>query len=116
MNLFVLHKEENGDKDKLNRAKVKGQVRLGENTAVKLFVGVGVVENFNQLGNHPAVEENGDEETEVLFSNVKEECGDEDCGDSNQNEVISAKQSRIGRENGMHKNTSLVKCIENIIA
>ena len=48
------------------------QVRLWKYSAERIFVGVGVIEDFDNLGNETAIEEKGNDKAEVLFSHPKE--------------------------------------------
>ena len=89
--LFVFHQEENCDKDKLNGAKMEGQIRFGEYATKFVFVGVGVIEDFNSFGNETAIEEHGNEETEIFLSYPQEKRNDKQYGYAYKNKMAKAE-------------------------
>ena len=91
MQLFVFHEIENGNKDKLNGAKVEGQVRFGKDAAEFMLVYVREVKDFDKLGNQTAVKEDGNEGAEAFLSNKQEKSNDKQNGNAYQNEMFCAK-------------------------
>ena len=68
MQFFIFGQIQNANKDDLYRAKVERQVRLREHAAVRCFVRIRIVENFDNFRHDSAIEENGAHRTKALLS------------------------------------------------
>ena len=79
------------------------QVRLWKYSAERIFVGVGVIEDFDNLRNKTAIEEKGNDKAEVLFSHPKEQRNDKQYGNAYENKMAHAKQSGFAGKDRSHK-------------